>query len=77
MSEDKAGPTGEFPRGKMNDADQGELKIAIGIDWSTKLIVMNFGAPVTWLALDRHQAAEIAGNLIDRATMLQEEEQGE
>jgi len=69
MSENKSlndiGPTGEFPEGKLNPDDAGELKFAIGSH--NDLVVIDFNTPVTWLALPPETAREMASHLIRHA----------
>ena len=40
---ERLGATGEFPRGKIDEADEGELKLAVGTDRETGTVVMDFG----------------------------------
>ncbi len=62
MSADQnLGPTGEFPRGKINKTDEGELRIAIGSDLEKKVVIMDFGKPTAWLGFP----PEVADNLAD------------
>jgi hypothetical protein len=44
------GPTGEFPRGKLNDADEGELTLAITSE--AGVVRIDFGKPTAWIGLD-------------------------
>lgn len=55
------GPTKKFPEGKLNDKDEGEIKIAIGI--SNGKVVINFGSPVAWIGFSAQQARQIAESL--------------
>jgi len=52
---DKPGPTGEFPRGRATENDEGELaisfKVGMGMN-SQAVIVMDFGASTSWIALE-------------------------
>ena len=59
------GPTGQFPFGKLNDDDKGELKVAIYLDKG--MIRMDFGTPVTWLCLPPDQVLVFAEALIKKA----------
>ncbi len=63
---EKLGPTGKFPRGKMNESDEGELKISIGKNKEGK-IILKFGTPVTWIDLDPEDAIAIGQSLIEKA----------
>lgn len=61
------GATGEFPRGKIHEADEGEIKIGIAFDRRTGTIILDFGKPIAVLGLSPEQASEIGGMLIDKA----------
>jgi hypothetical protein len=58
------GATGDFPEGKLNADDEGGLKMAVGYDPETKLTRVEFGKPVSWLALPEANALELAKLLI-------------
>lgn len=59
---DKLGATGKFPDGKINEADEGEIMVAIvGIE---DRVVINFGKPVHWVGFTKEQAVQIAASLI-------------
>ena len=62
---EEIGPTGEFPEGKLTPMDQGEIRIAIGVEKNK--VVMHFGKEVAWIGFNRKQAIQIAGLLIDHA----------
>ena len=47
-------PWDQFPRGKLRDDDEGELRVAVGV--RDKTVVINFGKPVHWFGLDAHGA---------------------
>jgi hypothetical protein len=57
--------TDQFPRGKLNADDEGQLAIAIAT--KDKTLIIDFGKPVTWLGLDYHTAMALAGNIMMRA----------
>lgn len=59
------GATGKFPDGKLNNDDQGEIKI--GVTVTDERVVIAFGKPVEWIGLTREQAIQIGQTLIDRA----------
>lgn len=65
------GATGKFPRGKITENDEGELKIAIGVKDNT--IIVDFGKQVCWLGLDKQSALELANILIKHANSMKEE----
>lgn len=60
------GPIGSYPRGKMNDDDEGGLQIGVAVDPEGR-VVINFGSPVTWFALERDQVAQFAVGLLKKA----------
>jgi hypothetical protein len=62
---DAPGPTGKFPRGRLNDTDEGELAVAVS---SEKGVVrIDFGTPVAWLCLPPDDALAFASVLVARA----------
>lgn len=60
------GPTGKFPEGQLNEDDEGEIQIAIGIEGDK--VILNFGTPVAWMGFTPEQADQIAYALIEKAT---------
>lgn len=54
----KLGPTGKFPRGKLNADDEGG--IAIGVTSQDKTVIINFGKEIAWIGMDKPQAIEFA-----------------
>lgn len=50
------GPTGQFPRGKIEEQDEGELQYAVAADPASGVVRIEFGKPVAWLALTPEQA---------------------
>lgn len=65
MSKPKLGATNSFPRGKLNQHDEGGLRIAVGM--KDKTIVIDFGKEVAWLGLDKDTALALADSLINWA----------
>jgi hypothetical protein len=61
----QVGATGELPHGKLNSADEGELRVAIGGKGGN--VVIAFGKNVSWLALDPAQAQNIAALILQQA----------
>lgn len=59
------GATGEFPQGKLAEHDEGELQFAIGV--RDGKVVIEFGKPVHWVGMDRHQAMQLGEMLIAKA----------
>jgi hypothetical protein len=52
------GATREFPKGKITEADEGGLRMAI-FKKDEKLII-EFGTPVLWLGMDLNEARDFA-----------------
>ncbi len=44
------GKANDYPRGKLNDSDEGGLKIAIGVQ--DKTVIVAFGTPTASIGLD-------------------------
>lgn len=61
----KPGKTKDFPRGKLNDSDEGGLRIAIGVQDRT--IMIDFGTPTVWIGLDKQTAIALANSLLEKA----------
>lgn len=59
--------TGEFPRGKLDDSDEGALKIGIAYDKHNGIVRVDFGKPVAWLGLPPSEAINIARSLLHHA----------
>jgi hypothetical protein len=54
-----------FSRGKLNDADEGDLQFRIAV--KDKTIIVDFGKPVVWIGLDKETAVSLANILLKRA----------
>lgn len=68
------GATGQFPEGKLNDDDEGEIRIAIG---STEgKVVMDFGKPVAWIGFTPEQARDVSELLLKQIEVLEQAEKG-
>ena len=63
----KLGATGQFPRGKLDLTDEGELQMALAAEVRMGVVRIAFGKPIAWVALPAHQARELAGLLIEKA----------
>jgi hypothetical protein len=61
------GATGEFPQGKLDDDDQGELRMAVGYDKLDGIVRVEFGKPVAWLGLPPPEARQLAALLLQHA----------
>ena len=62
----KLGRTGDFPDGKMSDDDNGGLRLQVA-KMSNSLVRIDFGTPVTWLAMEKSSAIQLAAMLLDAA----------
>ncbi|MCC6775668.1 MAG: hypothetical protein IT537_03370 [Hyphomicrobiales bacterium] len=58
------GATGRFPQGKLNDHDEGELRMAIAYDKLDGIVRLEFGKPVAWLGLPPPQAIQFAERIL-------------
>lgn len=65
----KLGATKRFPRGKIHDSDEGELRLAVSHHEGN--VVVNFGTPVTWIGLPPEQAIALAQGLMEHAHQAQ------
>lgn len=59
MSDQKPGPTGNFPRGQLNEYDEGEINMSV-CHTSDGVVFLDFGTSVRWIALEPDQAKELA-----------------
>lgn len=59
------GATKRFPEGKLNKTDEGEIKLAVGVEQGK--VILAFGTPVAWLGLDAAQADSLADSLHAKA----------
>jgi hypothetical protein len=68
MTDDKPGPTGDFPQGKLNQDDEGGIQIAIGSD--SGAVRIDFGKPTAWFALPPDEALALASVIVKHAMAL-------
>lgn len=66
----KIGATGEFPRGKLNQHDEGELALRMAADHQKGVVIVEFGTPVKWIGFDKKKAIQFADALRARAEEL-------
>lgn len=59
------GPTGRYPDGKLNDDDGGQLYTLIG--HQDGKVIIQYGTPVSWTAMDPEGARSLAQSLIKHA----------
>jgi hypothetical protein len=58
---------GQFPHGKLNEHDEGALRLDVAADVENGVVLMHFGKPVAWLGLTADVALELASALIAKA----------
>ena len=56
---------GEYPNGRMSDADEGALAMMVGHE--NGKVVMQFASPTAWIGFTPEQAMDIAQMLITHA----------
>lgn len=66
----KLGATGQFPRGKADATDEGELRLAMAADHQQGIVRILFGKPIAWLGLPSTEARQWAAMLIEKADEL-------
>lgn len=59
-----------FPQGKINEDDRGELSFAVALDIKKQTVIIRFAKPVDWIGLDRESALHLADLLTQRANDL-------
>jgi hypothetical protein len=62
MSDEKIGPTGKFPDGKLGEEDCGEINV--GIDVRDGRVVVTFGAPIYLLWMSPEEAISFGEAII-------------
>ena len=63
----KFGATGKFPKGQLNDDDEGAINVGVAFDPEKNVVMINFGSPVTWLGLPPKEAIEFANLILAKA----------
>jgi hypothetical protein len=63
------GATGEYPHGRLNEEDEGELRCSIHTEGGK--VVLNFGKEVAWIAITPGQARQLAAHLLGMADKLE------
>lgn len=61
----RPGPTGDFPKGKLNEDDEGGLQIVVTHDEG--VVKVAFGKPTAWLGLPPEEAVQLAGLIVKHA----------
>lgn len=68
----KLGATGNFPRGKITEEDEGELQLAVGTLGGE--VIVHFGKPVKWIGMPPQDARQLAVFIMNRANEADEQE---
>ena len=58
------GPTRKYPRGMLDETDEGELHLALTVDRSNGIIRLDFGTDLSWIGLPKAQAETLANALL-------------
>jgi hypothetical protein len=66
------GATGRRTQPKISPGDHGEIKAALALDRESGSLILDFGHPVTWIAMTRGEALALAAALTDKASQLPE-----
>ncbi len=66
------GPTGKFPKGKLSEHDDGELKVAMGLDKENDRIIIDFGTKISWIGLSAEEAEMLAISLLSNIKKMKE-----
>lgn len=64
------GATGQFPDGKVNPDDEGEIQL--GIAHNQDHVVINYGKPVAWLELPPAEARQFAEAILRHAAQIRQ-----
>ena len=59
--------TDKYPRGKLNDEDDGATEIAIGVE--NGCVKLLFRKPIVWLAFHPDEAIGLAAIILEHAKM--------
>jgi hypothetical protein len=62
---EELGPTGDHPKGKLNEDDEGGLLVKISTE--NGVVRIDFGKSIAWLGLDPDAAIAFGGSIIDQA----------
>lgn len=61
-----------FPRGQLSPDDEGEIAFAIAVDHKAKLIRIEFGKSVSWMAMPLQEAKQLQQLLTEKIRELEE-----
>lgn len=59
---------GYYPKGKLNDDDEGALVVALSVQ--KKTLIIDFGKKITWIGLGRDEALNLAKSIMDHVEKL-------
>lgn len=60
----------KYPRGKLNEHDEGQTSMAIAADNKKGVVIVQFFKPIAWLGLPKQQALELSELLKSKANEL-------
>lgn len=60
----------DFPAGQYGPTDEGALRFAVGHDKTNGRVVMEFGSPVAFMAMEPDQARHLANLLLTHAGLI-------
>jgi len=66
----KLGATEKFPRGPVDETDEGELRLALVADHQQAIVRLIFGKQISWLGLPAREARDLARILVEKADEL-------
>lgn len=64
------GPTGQFPQGQLNEHDEGELRVAVGVEGGK--VVVHFGKKIAWICMTKTEVHALVRVLLAKADRLPE-----
>jgi hypothetical protein len=70
------GATGNYPDGKLNDDDEGEIAFAVGHTEAGKVVLDFGGTKVAWMATTPQQARQLARVLRKHADAVDRDQRG-
>lgn len=60
----------EYPDGKLNKDDEGELAIKIGVSAKHQQVIVDFSKPTNWIAMPPQNAVDLAMAIINQARVI-------
>jgi len=57
----------DHPAGMYGPSDHGAVRFSVGSDKDNEKVVLDFGTPVNWMAMDPEQAMHLASHLMKHA----------